>query len=72
MTAVRKGWESRKASSQVTPWQEKSLISFNENVFKTMIMSWALLARGVNATADDSCDDASLHAVCWMMAGCLR
>ena len=35
-----------------------------------MITSWALLVRGVKATVDDSCDDASLHAVWWMMAGC--
>ena len=26
--------------------------------------------RGVDATVGDSRDDASLHAVCWMMAGC--
>ena len=33
-TAVHKGWESGEASCQwgETPWLDKSLISFNENV----------------------------------------
>ena len=33
-----------------------------------MIMSWALLDRGVDATVDDSCDNANMHYA--MIAGC--
>ena len=32
-----------------------------------MIMSWAL-DRGVDATVDDSCDNANMHYMEWLLA----
>ena len=33
-----------------------------------MIMSWALLDRSVDATVDDSCDNANMHYMEWWLA----
>ena len=47
-----------------------NLIQWERYVFTTMIMSWALLDRGVDVTFDDSCDNAKIHYMEWCMAGC--
>ena len=39
------------------------LIQWERYVFTTMITSWALLDRGVDATVDDSCDNANMHCM---------
>ena len=44
------------------------LIQWERYVFTTMIMSWALLDKGVDATVDDNNDNANMHYE--MMAGC--
>ena len=44
-----------------------NLIQWERYVFITMITSWALLDKGVDATVDDSCDDANMQYLEWWL-----
>ena len=63
--AVQKGWESGEASCQwgETPWLDKSLILFKENVMfynNDHVLS-PPIDRVVDATVDDICEESNMH-----------